>query len=140
MDRIRSLAIATMLMTALIAPAQQVPADSAGAEKQQPKQEGVPKVETQLKFLTDKLDLTGEQRNKIKPILQELHDGTAKIVQDSSVPPEQRVVHVRPLREKADQEIRGILGDDQKKKLDQLYREPHPELHGNISGATSAPQ
>lgn len=140
MDRFRFPVIATMLMMALIAPAQQVPTDGGSTEKQQTKQEGVPKVETQLKFLTDKLDLTGDQRSNIKPILQDLHDATVKIVQDSSVPPEARVEHVRPLREKADQEIRKTLSTGQQNKLDQLYREPHPELHGNISGATSTPQ
>jgi len=30
-----------------------------------------------------------------------------------------------------------FLNDDQKKKLDQLEQEPHPELHGNLDGATT---
>jgi len=46
---------------------------------------------------------------------------------------------VRPWREKADKRIREILNDDQKKKLDQLEQEPHPELHGNLNGATPPP-
>jgi hypothetical protein len=140
MSRFHFPAIATMLIMALIAPAQQILAERGSTEKQQPKQEGVPKAETQLKFLTDKLDLTGDQQTKIKPILQQLHDATVMIVQDSSVPREARVEHVRPLREKADQEMRKILSNNQKSKLDQLYREPHPELHGNISGVTSTPE
>ena len=35
--------------------------------------------------------------------------------------------------------IRDILNDDQKKKLDQLEQEPHPELHGNLHGETQPP-
>ena len=38
----------------------------------------VPTVETQLKVLTEKLDLTSDQQTRIKPILQELHDRTGE--------------------------------------------------------------
>jgi len=38
--------------------------------------------------------------------------------------------NVRACREKADKKMREILNDNQKKKLDQLEQETHPELHG----------
>lgn len=44
--------------------------------------------------------------------------------------------HVRACRYKADRKIREMVNDDQKRKLDQLDQEPHPELHGNLNGAT----
>jgi len=78
---------------------------------------GVPTVEKRLKVLTEKLDLTGDQQAKIKPILQELHDATQKLVQGESM---LRLGNVRAWREKADKKVREILNDDQKKKLDQL--------------------
>ncbi|HVR27428.1 MAG TPA: hypothetical protein VMU26_29375 [Candidatus Polarisedimenticolia bacterium] len=37
---------------------------------------------------------------------------------------------------KADRKIREIVNADQKRKLDQLDQGPHPELHGNLNGAT----
>jgi hypothetical protein len=40
--------------------------------------------------------------------------------------------HARTCRHKADRKIREIVNDDQKRKLDQLDQEPHPELHGNL--------
>jgi hypothetical protein len=89
--------------------------------------------------LTEKLDLTGDQQARIIPILQELRDTTQKLVQDESMSREERLDHVRIWREKADKQIREILSDDQKKKLDQLEREPHSDLHGNLKGATSSP-
>ena len=36
--------------------------------------------------------------------------------------------------------LREILNDDQKKKLDQLEQQAHPELHGNLNGATPPPR
>jgi hypothetical protein len=96
--------------------------------------QGVPTVEVQLKVLTEKLDLTGDQQARITPILQELHDSTQKIVQDKSLSREERLGKVRPQRYKANKQIREILNDDQKKKLDQYLQGPHSEVHGDLHG------
>lgn len=134
MNRIRLLAVGTMLMFALTTIAQQTTARPGGSAKGvsgDARGGGVPTVETHLKLLTEKLDLTNEQQAKIKPILQELHDATQKLMQDESMSREERMDKVRASREKADKKIREILNDDQKKKLDQLEQEPHSGLHGN---------
>jgi hypothetical protein len=60
-------------------------------------------------------------------------------MQDENMSREERLGNVRARRIKADKKIREILNDDQKKKLDQLEQEPHPELHGNLNGATPPP-
>jgi Spy/CpxP family protein refolding chaperone len=127
MNRIRLLAIGTMLMLALTTVAQQTATstDAHGGSS------GVPTVERHLKLLTEKLDLTVDQQAKIKPILKELHDATQNLMQDESLSREERLDKVKPLREKADKKIREILSDDQKKKLDQLEQEPHSGLHAN---------
>jgi Spy/CpxP family protein refolding chaperone len=136
----RLLAIGTMLLVALTAPAQQTATRPDGTAKeeraQRGAQDGVPTVESQLKVLTEKLDLTGDQQARIKPILQELHDATLKLVRDKSLSHEERLAKVRPQRYKADKQIREFLSDDQKKKLDQYLQGPHSEMHGNLTGAT----
>jgi Spy/CpxP family protein refolding chaperone len=143
MNRFRLLAIGTMLVVALTAPAQQTATGPGGTDKDKRGQGGaqddVPAVETQLKVLTQKLDLTGDQQARIKPILEELHDATQKLVQDKSLSSEERLAKVRPQRHKADKLIREIVSDRQKNKLDQYLQGPHPEMHGNLSGATSSP-
>ena len=121
MNHIRLLAIGTTLMFALTTVAQQTTRPGGG----------VPTVQGHLKVLTEKLALTSDQQTKIKPILQELHDATQKLEQDESMSREERMGKVRASREKADKKIREILNDEQKKKLDQLEQQPHPELHGN---------
>jgi Spy/CpxP family protein refolding chaperone len=100
---------------------------------------GVPTAEAHLKVLTAKLDLTGDQQTKIKPILQKLHDATQKLVQNENMSREERQRKMRSYRYTADKEIREILNDDQKKKLDQLEQESHLELHGNVNGAPPPP-
>lgn len=98
---------------------------------------GLPRVEEQMRVLTEKLNLTGDQQAKIKPIMQELHDATQKLIQDEHMSQEERLDKVRPLRQKADQRIRSILDDEQKKKLDQYEQGPHGEMHGSLSGTKS---
>lgn len=140
MNRFRLLAIGTMLIIALTAPAQQTATGPSGTGKdehgQGAAQGDVPTVEQQLKVLTEKLDLTGDQQARITPVLQELHDATQKVVQNKRLSREERLAKVRPQREKADKRIRAVLNEDQKKKLDQYEQGPHSEKHGNLSGTT----
>lgn len=124
MNRIRLLAVPIILIFALTTVAQQ--GTSAA---------GVPTAEGQLKFLTAKLDLTSGQQEKIKPILQELHEATVKLVHNENLSHDERLSKVRDSRFSADKKIRAILNDDQKQKLDELEHGPHPELHGDLSGA-----
>src|SRR5260370_35764167 len=88
MTRIRAIALATLLMLTLIVAAQQGNASGSGPAKGSPGGDHavVPGAEVQLKFLADKLDLNSEQQEKMKPILQELHDSTMNLVQDHSMP------------------------------------------------------
>ena len=134
MNRTRLLAIG-MLTFALTAVAQQAtkPADrpaASGADSTV-----VPTAEVQLKFLTAQLDLSSDQQEKLKPILQDLNSATVKVVQDQSLSHDERMSKLRDSHYAADKKIRVFLNDDQKKKLDQVEHEPHPELHGNIPDA-----
>ena len=144
MNRFHSLAIATILIFVLNAPAQQAGTTSGAVDKnghgQPTAQEGVPGVDDQLKALTTQLGLTADQQARIRPILQQLHDATLTAVQDQSLSPDERLAKIRPQRYKANDQISEILNDNQKKKLKQYMQGPHPEMHGNLTGATSSAQ
>jgi Spy/CpxP family protein refolding chaperone len=129
MSRIRLLAIGTMLTFALTALAQQTTTTPGS-----PAKGSVPTVEEQLKALTDKLGLTGDQQPKIKGILEALRDDTQKLVGNKSVPSDERLQRVQARRKEADKKIREILTEEQSLKLDQLEQGPHPELHGDVTG------
>jgi Spy/CpxP family protein refolding chaperone len=139
MDRIRLLVIGTVLMFVMTAVAQQSSTGSEGNEKQSQDsaQGAVPTPEEQLKVLTLKLDLTSDQVDKMKPILQQMHNGTQKIMDDKSLTREEQLARVRPLRYNARDQMLEILNDEQKKKLDEYLHGPHREMHGNLSGSTS---
>jgi hypothetical protein len=139
----RLIAVATMLIVALVIPTQQIAAASADTQRDQPGQRGtqedVPIVGQMLKVLTEKLNLTAEQQARITPILQRLHDIQQTLVQDESLSREERLAKVRPYRYQANEQIRESLTDSQKGKLDQYLQGPHPEMHGNLSGAAPPP-
>jgi Spy/CpxP family protein refolding chaperone len=99
---------------------------------------GVPTAEEQMKLFTTRLDLSNAQQAKVKPILDDLHDATVKLVEDRSLSQEERAQQVGAWRIKTDKRMREVLSEEQRSKLDQVEREPHPELHGSVDG--TAPQ
>jgi hypothetical protein len=127
MNRIRLLAFGATLMFALTAAAQQP--STAGVQSTH----SVPTVEAHLKVLAEKLDLTTDQQAKAKPILQAMHDSWQKVEQDESLSHEDRMNRKRPAFEKADKQLREILNDDQRKKLDQIEQEQHGQSHGSAN-------
>jgi Spy/CpxP family protein refolding chaperone len=124
MNRVRLLAIATLVTLALPLAARQASnsgdAQSAGA---------MPSVEQHLKVLGEKLELTSDQQDKAKPILQEMQDATQKYMQDESMSRDERRDYAKASRYKADRKLRQILTDEQKKKLDQIEEEWHSGSH-----------
>ena len=140
----RLIALGTTFLIALAVPAQQAAAGPAGAvgngQGRSGAQGDVPAVGEMLKVLTEKLDLTAAQQAKITPILQRLRDTQRALVQDKSLSREQRLAKLRPHRYQANEDIREILTDTQKGKLDQYLQGPHPEMHGNLSGAAPLPR
>ncbi len=135
MNRIRLLAVGTVLMLALGAAAQQT---TTGPDAHAV---AVAPVEQHLKVLSEKLGLTADQQDKARPILQEMHDGSQKIEDDQSLTPDQRhEAAMVPVFMKADKALREFLTDDQKKKLDDLEAQMHGGQHDNPHGTTAAPQ
>ena len=135
MNRFRLLAVATVLAFAVPAIAQQESTTASATHIA-----NAP-VEQHLKMLSDKLDLTADQQDKARPILQQMHNDTQKIVEDKSLTQDEAAARMHPIFMKADKELREFLTDDQKKKLDVMEQQMHPEHHGGESGAPpSTPQ
>lgn len=121
MNRLRLLAIGTMLTMAMALAAQQP------TTKSEDKPSG---VDVHLKFLSERLELTTDQQASLRPIIQQMQDDAEKIMQDDKLSAPERKEKMRACHDRADKKARAFLTDDQKKKLDQLEAEPH-EHHGN---------
>lgn len=136
MNRIRLFAVTAVLLFALAAVAQQTNARTdAAAPAPVSNHVIVPTADGQLKVLTPRLELTSDQQEQIRPMLQELHASVVKLVQDESLSHQERMGRLHELYSMADARIRTVLNDGQKKKLDQVEQEPHPELHPHFAEA-----
>ena len=118
MKHLRLLAIATTMLCALAVAAQQ----SADVHH-------VPNAEDHLKVLSEKLSLTADQQEKVRPIMEELTDSLQKTMDDQSLSREDRQRSVHEAMMKADKEIRAYLTDEQKAKLDEMEKSMHGDHH-----------
>ena len=132
MNRIRTLAIATAMLLALPAFAQQneQPAGQAHA---------FPSVDDHLRMLSQKLALTDDQQQKARPILEEMQTGMQKIADDKSLTHDEAMARMHPVFMEADRHLRVFLSEEQKKKLDDLEEQMPPGMHAN-SGSSPTPQ
>jgi Spy/CpxP family protein refolding chaperone len=129
MNRIRLIVIGTALSFGLAAAPQSTTGSGDSGKA------GLPSAQEQMKGLSHKLDLTHDQQVKIKPVIQQLHDVTLKLMEDKSLTQQERLEKVSPLRYDADRKIRTVLNEEQKKKLDEYEMGPENQLHGTITGA-----
>lgn len=131
MNRVRFLSIAAMLVFAVAALAQQATQSAPAPHK-------MPSAEDHLKMLSEKLNLTDEQQDQIRPIIQEMTDTAQKAMNDQSLTREERMRAVHEAMMKADKQARQYLTDEQKKTLDDM--EAQQMQHGGMHGQQKAPQ
>jgi len=125
----RTFAAGALLLFVIPAFPQQPAADIAAVTDS----DGIPTVAAQMRLLSTRLELSDDQQGRLQPILQDLHNATVKALHDESSSPQDRMASVHAERLRTDKRIRDFLTDDQKRRLDQVEQEPHPELHGNIN-------
>ncbi len=77
----------------------------------------------ELEWLSKKLNLTAEQKAKIKPVLQDEHQQIASIRKDSSLSRQEKMVKFRAVRSKTFAQIRPLLTDAQQNTLHQMQEE-----------------
>jgi periplasmic protein CpxP/Spy len=101
-------------------PAGQEQGQRAGLERR-----GMPSPEEQLDRMSQRLNLTDDQKEKIKPILEDQAKQMQALRQDSSSSQDDRPMKFREIREKSMAQIRPILTSDQQKKMDEMMKQHH---------------
>ena len=84
---------------------------------------GMMNVDEHLQMLSEKLNLTDDQKAKIRPILEEHLQERNSIMKDQSLSPEQKHEKMKASMDAAHTKIDPILNDDQKKQLAQMMQE-----------------
>ena len=85
-----------------------------------------------LQMLSQKLNLSDEQKAKIKPLIEEHLQQRAAIMKDQSLSPEQRHSKLKASADAAHSKLEALLNDDQKKQFAEMMKEMHgqgKEMH-----------
>ena len=79
-----------------------------------------PSADQRLDHMTKMLNLTPDQQQKIKPILENEQSQMQALHQDTTTPQADRMAKARELRQSSNQQINGILTPDQQQKWSQM--------------------
>lgn len=91
---------------------------------------GMMSVDEHLQMLSQKLNLTDDQKAKIRPILEEHLKDRDTIMKDQSLTPDQKHDKMKASMDAAHAKIDPILNPEQKKQLAQMMQDMHGKGHG----------
>ncbi len=80
-------------------------------------------LDAHLQMLTEKLNLTDEQRTKLKPILQDQSQQQKAVHDDTSLSPEQKTVKIKAIHASFRDQISAVLTPEQQAKLKETKHE-----------------
>ena len=117
-----TLTILVVLATGLLLPGQTYPA--AETQPQGHEEMGAtPSPEAHLQMLGEKLNLTEDQKAKLKPILQDQAQQLKALRDDSSLSPEQKSAKKKIIHELTHDQINGLLTPEQQDKFKQMKQD-----------------
>ena len=86
--------------------------------------------DAQLQHLTRALDLSADQQNQIKPILEDRQQKVQALFQDQSLSREDRHSKVQAIRSESTAKIEAVLNDQQKQKFEAMQQRMQERQHG----------
>lgn len=108
-------------------PPQAAPAQAAPSTQQQgaPTQQAAPAAPTQKSSADDEnpLNLTDEQKAKLRPIIMEENQQMEALRNDTSMSQEQKIAKANQIRADASPKIKAVLTPEQLQKLAQIQQE-----------------
>ena len=88
-----------------------------------------------LEHMTKLLNLTADQQQKIKPLLESEQTQMQSVHQDSSLAPVDRRSKMQEIRQSTNTQINGLLTPDQQQKWSQMQERQRERMHGAGAGA-----
>ncbi len=82
-----------------------------------------------LQMLTEKLNLTEEQRAKLKPILQDQAQQLKAVHDDTSLTPEQKAAKKKAIHASFHEQINAVLTPEQQAKFKEMKHEGREKHH-----------
>jgi len=118
-----TLTILVVLTTGLLLAGQTYPAPQTPPQGHEAMGAAASSPETHLQMLTEKLNLTDEQRAKLRPILQDQAQQLKAVHDDTSLSAEQKHAKKKAIHESVHEQINGVLTSEQQAKFKQMKQE-----------------
>lgn len=84
---------------------------------------GTSSPEAHLQILSEKLNLTEDQKAKVKPIFQDQAQQLKAVSDDPSLTPEQKAAKKKAIHETTHDQINAVLTPEQQEKFKEMKRE-----------------
>jgi len=111
----------------------------AEVEEQNPKPRGQTAIEARLQRMTQQLNLTDQQREKIRPILRNEAERLKAVRSNSALTQGEARRRMRRIRMSTRQQISQILTPEQREKWQEMHQEGHGG-GGHPPGGPPAPE
>jgi periplasmic protein CpxP/Spy len=85
-------------------------------------------VQSKLQEISTELNLTDDQKDKIKPVLQDEFKQLKAVKDDASLSPDQRQAKAKEIHESTKSQINSFLTPDQQKKLGEMREKAKENL------------
>ncbi len=95
---------------------------------------GPPSPEQRLERLSTMLNLTDDQKAKIKPVLEEQSTAMQNLRKDTSMSPQDRHNKMREIHDNTSSQIRAVLTSEQQAKLDSMKKQGYGRGRGMSPG------
>ena len=88
-----------------------------------------------LQRMTQQLNLTDDQQQKIKPVLEQEQQQMQALHQDTSMSQQDRMSKMQQIRQDTNDQIKSVLNPDQQKKFEEMQnRRMYPQAGGMRPG------
>jgi periplasmic protein CpxP/Spy len=91
----------------------------------------------QLKHLSHQLNLTDDQRAKIKPLLESSHEQMQQLHQDQSLSRQDRMTKMRSIMDDTHSKIEAVLNDQQKQQFEAMMQKEQERRQEHMHGGNS---
>jgi Spy/CpxP family protein refolding chaperone len=121
--QIFSAALSTFFGLGILAAAPQAQDQSNAEQHKESAHRREADPQRQVNMLGKRLNLTGDQKNQILPILTDRQQQMKGIHEDTSLSQQDRRAKMQTVREDSDAKIKAVLNDDQKQKYAQMQQQ-----------------
>jgi protein CpxP len=102
--------------------------------------QGAQGVQERLNWLSQQLNLTDDQKTKLKPILQDEQQKMQAVHENTSLSQDQKRAQMKQIHQSYQPQIQAVLTPEQQQKLSQMRAQQEQRHQQNMGGEANEPK